>query len=83
MTYNEQQQNSHILIIFKIHTLMGIKALKQYLLITKEVWIVLEAISKTRAPCLTGVCFSCLETPVKHSHSFLINYFKPLFLDQN
>ena len=34
---------------------MGIKALKQYLLITKEVWIVLEAISKTRASCLTGV----------------------------
>ena len=32
-----------------------IKALKQYLLITKEVWIVLEAISKTRASCLTGV----------------------------
>ena len=34
---------------------MGIKELKQYLLITKEVWIVLEAISKTRASCLTGV----------------------------
>ena len=32
-----------------------IKALKQYPLITKVVWIVLEAISKTRTSCLTGV----------------------------
>lgn len=34
---------------------MEIRALKQYPLITKKVWIVLEVISKTRASCLTGV----------------------------
>ena len=55
-SYNKQQQNSHIFIIFKIHILSCvIKAPKQYPLITKEVWIVLEAISKTCASCLTGV----------------------------
>ena len=46
MTYNEQQQNSHILIQYyfkKYITSWEIKALKQYPLITKEVWILLEA----------------------------------------
>ena len=49
-----------------------IRALKQYPLITKEVWIVLEAISKTCASCLTAVsrhletikalgCFICFS----------------------
>ena len=32
-----------------------IKALKQYPLITKEVWMVLGVTSRTRASCLTGV----------------------------
>ena len=57
MIHNEQQQISHILIInfFKGIISWEIRALKQYPLITKEVRIVLEAISKTRASCLTGV----------------------------
>ena len=52
--------------------LREIRALKQYPLITKEVWIVLEAISKTCASCLTAVsrhletikalgCFICFS----------------------
>ena len=36
MTYSEQQQNSHILIIFKYILSWEIKAMKQYPLITKE-----------------------------------------------
>ena len=52
---NFNQQNSNLWLFLKYILSWEIKALKQYPLITKEVWIVLEATSKTRASCLTGV----------------------------
>ena len=42
-------------LFFKYIISWEIRALKQYPLITKEAWIVLEAILKARASCLTGV----------------------------
>ena len=45
-------------LFFKYIISWEIRALKEYPLITKEAWIVLEAISKTGASCLTG-----LQTP--------------------
>lgn len=79
-----KKKNSYSLITFKYIFLWEIKALKQYPLITTEVWIVLDAISKTCASPLTRLSRHieiiksvswCLETPVKHSHLCLIYYF--------
>ena len=58
-----------------------IKAVKQYPLITKEVWIVLEAILKTRASCLiyyvkSRLYFSALIARVyKYSVTISISFF--------
>ena len=73
MTYTEKQQNFHIMIIFQIHNLMGNWSTETIPLITKEVWIVSEAILKTHASCWPGSPETSKDARIFDTFEFLRN----------